>query len=67
MTLKNCSCTCGEVKEMTVIVVNKQPFTVVTYKNVTSMVFNPETNMVNIIFNGTDHLHNIDEIKIMIG
>lgn len=67
MTSKNCLCTCGEVQNMTVIVINKQPFTVVTYTNVTSMTFNPETNLVNIVFNNTDHYHNIDEVKIMIG
>lgn len=52
---------------MTIIVVNKQPFTVVTYTNVTRIEFNDETEMVNIVFNNTDHYHNINEVKIMIG
>lgn len=51
---------------MTVIIISKEPFLVITYKNVTSISFNPETDVVTIVSNGTEVLYNINDIKLMI-
>lgn len=48
---------------MTVVIVNKKPFSTVTYKNVVSIT----VSGANVIINdGSVHTYPIDDVKIMI-